>query len=163
MDENNPEIPQIPITLPPGFDVGEKLGLFDLILPFTEKFKEDYYFIMSDKFKSNIYSYGFGIIADEFRKGNYAIYGFAAIATIGAVLLFQVLFNPVPSQPKKKEIEPEDEPDPPRDFTIDQLKDYNGIVEKKLYIGLAGEVYDVSGASNFYGPGGMVGWMDGCI
>jgi len=49
----------------------------------------------------------------------------------------------------------EDEPIVLRDFTIDQLREYDGTDKNKPpYIGLCGEVYDVSSASDFYGKGG---------
>ncbi|NCF40367.1 MAG: hypothetical protein GWP75_09650, partial [Planctomycetia bacterium] len=53
-------------------------------------------------------------------------------------------------------------PDPPRDFTLEQLKKFNGVVTEddkfnpdagKIYISLKGEVYDVTAAANMYGPG----------
>lgn len=51
---------------------------------------------------------------------------------------------------KKKDIE-----DAPvlRDFTIEQLRTYDGVQNKEIYIGLRGDVYDVSDAVDFYGEG----------
>lgn len=44
---------------------------------------------------------------------------------------------------------------PKKDFTLDQLKHYDGIKsEGRILIGVLGKVFDVSRASEFYGPGG---------
>ncbi|CAE7541817.1 MSBP1, partial [Symbiodinium microadriaticum] len=43
--------------------------------------------------------------------------------------------------------------EPPRDFTIEQLREFNGTTNKKIYVALKGEVYDVSSSSEYYGPG----------
>ena len=40
-----------------------------------------------------------------------------------------------------------------RDFTIEQLRENNGLNEKPIYIALNGEVYDVTSAKDFYGEG----------
>lgn len=41
----------------------------------------------------------------------------------------------------------------PRDFTIDQLRDFDGKDDQPIYIGLKREVFDVSRAKDFYGEG----------
>ncbi|BES97460.1 heme Hypothetical protein [Nesidiocoris tenuis] len=38
-------------------------------------------------------------------------------------------------------------------FTREELKLYNGIEKKELYLAILGKVYDVSKARNYYGPG----------
>jgi len=54
----------------------------------------------------------------------------------------------------------EDEPDPPRNFTSAQLKQFDGTKENKtgnpkpVYLALNGIVFDVSDGRDFYGPGG---------
>jgi membrane-associated progesterone receptor component len=60
-----------------------------------------------------------------------------------------------PSKPK----EDEDEPDPPRNFTLEQLHKFNGSTNEKgdkasVYLSLNGTVFDVSEGADFYGPGG---------
>jgi len=45
------------------------------------------------------------------------------------------------------------EEDPPRDFSIEQLREFDGENGKPLYVSLRGEVYDVSSARDFYGKG----------
>jgi len=39
-------------------------------------------------------------------------------------------------------------------FTFEELKDYNGVNNPRIYIGLKGNVYDVTNAAGFYGPSG---------
>ncbi|CAF0706407.1 unnamed protein product [Brachionus calyciflorus] len=44
---------------------------------------------------------------------------------------------------------------PKRDFTLEQLKPYDGVKsDGRILIGVLGQVFDVSRASDFYGPGG---------
>ena len=56
--------------------------------------------------------------------------------------------------------EDEDEPEPLRNFTLKQLRHFNGAIDEKtdeakpVYLSLAGVVFDVSKGRNFYGPGG---------
>lgn len=38
-------------------------------------------------------------------------------------------------------------------FTKDTLKDFNGIINKSLYLSILGDVYDVSKGDKYYGPG----------
>jgi membrane-associated progesterone receptor component len=54
---------------------------------------------------------------------------------------------------KEKETEEEVEPPKPRDFTVEQLREFNGKINKSIYISLKGEVYDVTAAVDFYGDG----------
>ena len=54
----------------------------------------------------------------------------------------------------------DDRPDPPRNFTSEQLRVYNGKVDEKtgenkpVYFSVNGTVFDVSEGRDFYGPGG---------
>lgn len=54
---------------------------------------------------------------------------------------------------KGKQESEEEEKEPPRDFTVDQLREFDGGNGKPIYIGLCGEVFDVSKAADFYGLG----------
>lgn len=53
--------------------------------------------------------------------------------------------------PKKKE---EEEPIVLRDFTLEQLREFDGTGDKKIFVSLKGEVYDVTAAAAMYGPEG---------
>ena len=54
----------------------------------------------------------------------------------------------------------EDKPDPPRNFTLEQLSQYDGTKDEKnnedkpVYLSMNGIVFDVTQGRNFYGPGG---------
>lgn len=53
-----------------------------------------------------------------------------------------------------------EEPDPPRNFTLAQLVNFDGTHDEKsgspksVYLSINGIVFDVSSGRNFYGPGG---------
>ncbi|KAJ1400837.1 cytochrome b5-like heme/steroid binding domain-containing protein, partial [Ochromonadaceae sp. CCMP2298] len=42
---------------------------------------------------------------------------------------------------------------PPRDFTLEQLREFDGTDDKPIYVALCKEVFDVSKAADFYGVG----------
>jgi predicted heme/steroid binding protein len=54
----------------------------------------------------------------------------------------------------------DDKPDPPRNFTLEQLLQYDGTKDEKsnedkpVYLSINGYVFDVTKGRNFYGPGG---------
>jgi predicted heme/steroid binding protein len=54
----------------------------------------------------------------------------------------------------------DDPPDPPRNFTLAQLSQFDGTADAKsgqakdVYLSINGIVFDVSKGRNFYGPGG---------
>ena len=52
----------------------------------------------------------------------------------------------------------EEEPDPPRNFTAKQLRNFDGTKDvsgddKPVYLSVNGTVFDVSDGRDFYGPG----------
>lgn len=73
------------------------------------------------------------------------------------VMTHQWLTTPAPVPPSKEE---DDEPDPPRNFTAEQLKYFDGTNdektgdEKPVYLSVNGQVFDVSDGKDFYGPEG---------
>lgn len=70
----------------------------------------------------------------------------------------QWLTTPSPLPPASEQ--EEDEPDPPRNFTAEQLKHFDGTRDEKLgedkpvYLSVNGQVFDVSDGRDFYGPEG---------
>ncbi|KAJ3415684.1 hypothetical protein HDV05_004362 [Chytridiales sp. JEL 0842] len=44
-----------------------------------------------------------------------------------------------------------------RNFTPTELSEYDGVKNKKIYMGVNGRVYDVTAGAGFYGPGGPYG------
>jgi len=92
----------------------------------------------------------------SFERGAVIVVTFISLLTI---IFIHVIFNSSSnsdsdngSNNKEKE-EEEEKKDPPRDFTIDQLREYNGKDDKPIYIALRGDVFDVSSAKDFYGEG----------
>lgn len=69
---------------------------------------------------------------------------------IAYLVIYQFLEEEPPQSSKEKVKE---EPIVLRDFTEDQLREYNGTNSKPIYIGLDGNVYDVSKADEYYGVG----------
>ncbi|CAM9435996.1 unnamed protein product, partial [Heterosigma akashiwo] len=58
-------------------------------------------------------------------------------------------------EPAKKQAQEEEEPEPPRNFTFEQLKKYDGSEEDEpIYVALRGVVFDVSSAPTHYGKDG---------
>lgn len=48
-----------------------------------------------------------------------------------------------------------------QDFTLEELSKYNGMDNKRILIGINGNVYDVTKGKNFYGPGKAYGALAG--
>lgn len=74
--------------------------------------------------------------------------------SLGAWLIYLIWYNFLePAETETVNKEPEKEPIVLRDFTIEQLREFDGKNGKPIYIGLDGEVFDVSGAPEYYGVG----------
>ncbi|NXC48873.1 PGRC1 protein, partial [Penelope pileata] len=76
-------------------------------------------------------------------------------------LLYQILRGERPAPPAG-------EADPPplprmkrRDFTLQQLRPYDGVRERRILMAVNGKVFDVTRASKFYGPEGPYGIFAG--
>jgi len=74
------------------------------------------------------------------------------VVVVMSIWLIKKIFTP-DEQPPISIVPPKPPPEP-RDFTIDELKEFNGTNGKPIYIGCKGKVYDVSNKASFYGPGG---------
>mmetsp|Transcript_15091 Transcript_15091/g.16363 ORF Transcript_15091/g.16363 Transcript_15091/m.16363 type:complete len:350 (+) Transcript_15091:105-1154(+) len=95
---------------------------------------------------------------EELRKGKTSAIIIAALTfLLGSwltyLILYQLFSSPPRRRKKTKEEEENEEPIVLRDFTIEQLREFDGEGEKKIYVGLCGEIFDVSDARGYYGPG----------
>jgi membrane-associated progesterone receptor component len=80
----------------------------------------------------------------------------AVIAAVGTLVLSiwlgYLLFSQESSSPKESDEKPkEEEPIVLRDFTLEQLREYNGSNGKPIYIAIKGEVFDASKGTQYYG------------
>jgi membrane-associated progesterone receptor component len=94
---------------------------------------------------------------DRLKSGDPETIGLAAVSLVaGIVVAYGVLSYLSPAEEStgatKEEKEPEKK-DPPRDFTLAQLREFDGSNGKPIYVGLCREVFDVTSAASFYGPG----------
>jgi membrane-associated progesterone receptor component len=102
---------------------------------------------------------------EELRQGKTsaiiitAVVGFLGVMIAYFLISRFVFYRPV--FPKKKKASKTEEEEKPkeeepivlRDFTIDQLASYNGTNNQPIYVAMCGDVFDVSEAEDFYGPG----------
>jgi hypothetical protein len=122
-----------------------KIGLKDILLSFTDipnLLKNTEFLIHS--FSNKIYS------GDKI----------AIFSLVSSIILFYVFLRLIfPSNKYQKERnkeggdEDEDEKIVPRDFTIQQLREFDGTNDKPIYISLRFDVFDVTSASSYYGQG----------
>lgn len=71
-------------------------------------------------------------------------------------LIIRFLFNSNSDDSNSKNDDDDDDKEvkeSPRDYTIEQLREYDGSGDKPIYISLKGDVFDVSSARDFYGEG----------
>ncbi|NXQ25340.1 PGRC1 protein, partial [Alaudala cheleensis] len=76
-------------------------------------------------------------------------------------LLYQILRGERPAEPAGEA----DPPPPPkmkrRDFTLEQLRLFDGVSDPRILIAVNGKVFDVTRARKFYGPEGPYGIFAG--
>lgn len=94
---------------------------------------------------------------EELRQGKTSAIIVASLtAVLGAWLTYLILHQLFASPRRRKKTKEEEEKEEPivlRDFTVDQLREFNGEGDKPIYVGLCGEIFDVSDARGYYGPG----------
>ncbi|KAJ8604854.1 hypothetical protein CTAYLR_001086 [Chrysophaeum taylorii] len=81
----------------------------------------------------------------------------ASAVVVGGVILYAaiVMLTQIPAATKAPVAEEAAaDVEPPRDFTLDQLREFDGVRNAKIYVGLKGEVFDVSRGVHMYGPEG---------
>lgn len=130
-----------------------KVSLTDLWTLFVEKFKTDYQILVDKGF---FYTYSLQEILEIVQAGNIAAIAVIIVMTFMVVIMLRGLL----SSPSRRVATPKEEPQKeeekitPRDFTIEQLREFNGVDNPKIYIAMKGEVYDVTKAADYYGPEG---------
>lgn len=128
------------IELPEGFVQGDfKIGLIDII-------REQ---LANDRLPKR-----FVEICNKILDGDKTTIGIFVLTFIVGCFVVNQFFSSGPNENQKSEPndKPEKEPEvPERDFTIAQLRDFDGTNDKQIYISLRNVVYDVSGARDFYG------------
>lgn len=77
-----------------------------------------------------------------------------ATIIVGSMIMYRLFFDDSDTPASDVEKEDNDKKEIElRDFTIEQLRDFDGQNEKPIYIALKGDVFDVTSAQQFYGEG----------
>lgn len=74
------------------------------------------------------------------------------------IIMVSLIKRFILSKTKLAYIEPKVEELPPmkkRDFTIEELRKYNGKDNERILIAVNGKVFDVTAGKSFYGPGNI--------
>ena len=86
-----------------------------------------------------------------------------ALLGICGFLLFKILRDALKSEPPPVVREPPLPPLKRRDFTVEQLKPFDGRgPDGRILVGVNGKVFDVTRGKRFYGPGARV-WQLGVL
>jgi len=84
-----------------------------------------------------------------------------ALLALCFVLVYKIFSSKKSSDPPPKK-EPELEPLKKQDFTLEQLREYDGKSnDGRILIAVNGKVFDVTKGKRFYGPGGNYGLFAG--
>jgi len=75
--------------------------------------------------------------------------------SIVALLYYKYLQDSkeTPTPPRPSSLQPPSRPEP-QDFTLEQLRSFDGTNGNPIYIAVQGKVYDMSSKPGFYGPNG---------
>lgn len=132
-----------------------KVTLTDLVVLLQEKLQGDYQVLLEKGFFT---THSPREILEIVQSGNLAAVATLLAMAILALLVLKLLLSSQgegrKSQRTTEEEQKEVEEIIPRDFTIDQLREFDGKRSEKIFIALKGEVYDVTAAADYYGPEG---------
>jgi membrane-associated progesterone receptor component len=129
----------------------EKLGFTDSFKMIFGQLKEtEFWKSLNGGVPMNVYF-------DKLKNGDPATVGLAAVSLLAGIavaygILKMFAVDEPTARPASTRKEPEKR-DPPRDFTLEQLREYDGTNNKPIYVGLCREVFDVTAADSFYGVG----------
>lgn len=137
------------IALGPEYTIG-KLGFFDSITMIFGDLKE------TSLWKSLNGDVPMNVYIDRLKNGDPETIGLAAVSLLAGIVVAYGILSYFAVDDSENETPKEKEPekrDPPRDFTLEQLREYDGTNKKPIYVGLCREVFDVTSADSFYGVG----------
>jgi membrane-associated progesterone receptor component len=140
--------PEVLAEVKPG-----KISLADLFGNLQDSFWADYESLRTEEYQQRMKEDGFSALYQSLNEGNLVLMSLCAVSTILVMIYFQDVFFGS-SRDDVDEEEEEEERTPPRDFTIEQLREFDGVNNEKVYIAMRGEVFDVSDAKDFYGVDG---------
>ena len=148
---------KIPIS--EDFDSSGKISMLEIISKIKENVL-DSDFIKSPSVSTFIKSAD--ALAIQLKGGDTVAIICVILTFVTLVLSFLIMsMGQKKAQSKKakdqKSVDSKDEKIPLRDFTLEQLRDFDGTNGKPIYISLRFEVYDVSNARDFYGVGSGYG------
>jgi len=146
------------IKLDPEYSIGP-IGIFDVFNVIVHEAQNMELYKWAVKLTKQ---FDFSLYFDKLVSGDpFTVYVAVASVVFGLLILYHftnfitggVASNTGDGGRNGKDKLQEEEKEPPRDFTIEQLREFDGGNDKPIYIGLCGEVFDVSKASDFYGLG----------
>ena len=84
---------------------------------------------------------------------------FLLVATVFVIrkLVASKVRRPPPEQDERLE------PLKKRDFTLEELREYDGVKQKRVLLAINGNVFDVTRGKDFYGPGKRAAVIRACI
>lgn len=72
---------------------------------------------------------------------------------VAGVIVIRKIVQRQMKKPPPPPVEESCEPMKKRDFTLQELKPYDGVQEKRVLLAVNGKVFDVTRGKDFYGPG----------
>ena len=142
------------ITFPEEFKITEKFSISDFFLIIKENVIGKYLIEYGNKVCDieQISNYCLKLSNDKEMSG----FLVSIIILIG-LMIFQIIlvsyyFYSTQSEPELIKVD-DIEKELPKDFTHEQLREFNGTNDKPIYIALKGEIFDVTNARDYYGEG----------
>ena len=143
-------MPNIPPEALEGVGTG-RISLADIIREIKYNFVTDYELLFREDYLNRIRQDGIRVLVQSLNEGNLVLMTSCILLTICLMLFFHETLFDYDKNESKDEDDEEEEETPPRDFTVEQLRDFDGEKNEKIYIAMRGEVYDVSHAKDYYG------------
>lgn len=126
-----------------------KISLADVASDVAAVFVAHYELLVSENYQLRVKEEGYSVVFQSLKDGNLVLMTMCLILTL-CLIMFTHNMGESDRDDATNDDE-EEEKEPPRDFTIEQLRDFDGIKNEKIYIAMRGEVFDVSNAKAYYG------------